>query len=115
MRNVALLGGSLLLVLAGFIHSWYSANATVHPSNRVSVFRPWGFPALLLCVALLVVGLAIVWLASSVGWALVAAGAYFFILPLVTAPLLDAANLIPGFNEREAGREWREHEERFQR
>lgn len=55
----------------------------------------FGGVVLAFSILLLLCGLALLWSATGFVGAVVGAGVYFFVLPLLTIPALTALNLIP--------------------
>lgn len=58
-------------------------------------FIMFGGYILALSVVLLIIGLALLWAATSFVAVLVGLAVYFLVLPLITLPLLTALNLTP--------------------
>jgi hypothetical protein len=102
-----ILGGSVLLILASALHSWYYVNAAVPPGASAPIFHPWGgLVAVVLNRLLLAGGLTMIWLASSFDRAFVAGAIYYFVLPLVMTPLLVAMELVPDWEDQERFRKY---------
>src|SRR5437016_3950558 len=77
--------GWLLVLLASLAHAWLSANRNLNES-----------PLLFLgTLAVLCLGLAIFWAATSFWWTFGLLAIYFFVFPLLNMPLLEAFGLVP--------------------
>ena len=60
-------------------------------------FFMFGNYAVALAMLLLVAGLLLLWVAKGFLWAIGGAIAYFYVLPMVTAPLLVFLGLLPRY------------------
>ena len=78
------------------MHSWYAAHTTaLNQKVQPASFLYFRRAALLLSIVLLVGGLVIIWLAASFWLVVIATAAYFFVLPLITIPVLESAGFTP--------------------
>ena len=85
----------LILLLTSVIHSWYAGNASAPHGEAAGLIRDHGSFVLAVIVLLLVTALILLWWAKGFWSAAVGAGLYFFLLPLITYPLLNAIGLVP--------------------
>jgi hypothetical protein len=90
-----LFAGVLLVLLAGVLHCWYAGHASAPFPFRALGFQMFGSVVLGIGIMALVVGLGLTWGATSFLGAAIAALGFYFVLPLVTPPLLRALGAIP--------------------
>jgi len=89
---------AVLLFLGALVHSWYGGNCRVKtPGDASFAFILYGKYVVVVGVVLLLAGLTLLWIAKGFLWVIVAAIAYFYVLPIVTIPLLVALNLLPRY------------------
>jgi hypothetical protein len=91
--------GWLLLLLASIMHTWWSSQAKAETGQKAAGFFIWGPKPIYISVLLLVLGDALILFGTNVGWALAAIFIYFFILPLLSWPLLRLLGLAPALPE----------------
>ncbi|MCI0440253.1 MAG: hypothetical protein L0177_14150 [Chloroflexi bacterium] len=89
-----------LIMLAGLLHAWYAGHAVAKPGHAARGFHVVGPGVLVASIVMLVGGLALLWFLTGFLSALAAAGVYFFVLPLITMPLLEALKVIPERKDR---------------
>ena len=94
-RMQLVVGAIVTLLFASLLHSWYSGNAAARITQRAGGFMMFGGLVLAFSIFLLLCGLALLWGATSFVGVIIGVGVYFFVLPLLTVPLLTALNLIP--------------------
>jgi hypothetical protein len=94
-----LLLGCILLLLADLVHSWWGAQAKADLDQKAVGFILWGLKPIYVTILLLAVGEGLIWYGGSLGWALAAVPIYFFVLPVVTWPILRLTRLIPALPE----------------
>ena len=88
----------VLLLLGSLLHSWYGGNSRVKtPSDVAMGFIMYGKYVLAVGIVFLVVGLTVLWIAKGILWAILGALAYFYVLPVVTLPLLVTFKLLPRY------------------
>ena len=90
---MTILAGVLLLI-ASIIHCWWSGNAKAGPGNAAEAFYRHAKGILFFQILLLATALIIFWLSKGFVAALVAAGIYFFVLPLIVLPILAKIGLV---------------------
>jgi hypothetical protein len=96
-----LLLGCIVLFLASLVHSWWRAQARADLDQKAAGFFFWGLKPLYISILLLAFAEGLIWYGGNWGWALAGVPFYFFILPLVTWPLLRLLRLIPTLPERD--------------
>lgn len=89
------LSATVLLFVASLIHGWYAGNASLPRGHAASLVRDHDGFILAVLTLLLVGTLILLWSAKGFWFAVGGAGAYFFLLPLITFPLLTATGLVP--------------------
>jgi ribosomal protein S27E len=89
------LSAIVLLLVASVIHGWYAGNASLPHGHAASLVRYHGGFILVVFTLLLVGALILLWSAKGFWFAVGGVGAYFFLLPLITLPLLTAIGLVP--------------------
>lgn len=90
-----LAAGICFLLIASFLHCWYSGHASASFAEKAAGFHTFGSKALGISIAMLIVGLALIWAAIGFLGAGIAAAGYFFLLPLLNLPLLRLLKAIP--------------------
>lgn len=81
--------------MASVVHSWYAGNASLPHGHAASLVRDHGGFIFAVFSLLLVGALILLWSAKGFWFAVGGAGAYFFLLPLITFPLLTTIGLVP--------------------
>jgi len=89
------IGAIVLLFAASVIHSWYAGNASLPYGLGAGGYRDHRGFVLAVNVLLLMTALILMWWAKGFWSAAVGAGVYFFLLPLITYPLLNMIGLVP--------------------
>jgi len=84
-----------LLFLASIVHSWYAGNVSLPRGQAASLIRDHGSLVFIVFTLLLTAALILLWMAKGFWCAAVGAIAYFFLLPLITYPLLSSIGLVP--------------------
>jgi len=96
-----LFAGVLLLLLASVLLSWCVGHARLPSWERAGAFRGFhmlGFGLWVIGLLALILGLGLIWGATSFLGAASAALAYFFLLPFLTQPLLRALGALPALD-----------------
>ena len=87
-----------LLFFGALVHSWYGGNCRVKtPGDAALAFMLYRNYVLAVGIVLLSAGLILLWIAKGFLWVIGGALAYFYLLPMVTLPLLVALNLLPRY------------------
>lgn len=79
----------VMILIASLIHAWFAINAKATPGTASRTYYSYGKHLLLFTILLLISGLIFFWSSAGILAALVAAGIYFFVLPLVAVPILE--------------------------
>jgi len=87
--------GFIVLFLAAAIHAWAGAQARQAAMLTSSPVNQNTGCLLVIHVALLLIGLVILWAGGSFILAAIGGIIYFFVFPLITVPILRAMGLIP--------------------
>jgi len=84
-----LLAGIVILIIASIIQCWYAANKAAYPGDRAAGYFWLGTFGLIISIFLLITGIVITWIGSSILIAIAAIVVYFFLLPLLIMPLMQ--------------------------
>jgi len=87
--------GGLLLFVACVIHCWWAGNNAALPWDRAPAFADHAKGIIYWQIVVLISGLIIIWIAKGFIAVAAAAAIYFFLLPLITMPLLKGLHMIP--------------------
>jgi hypothetical protein len=88
----------VLLFLGALLHSWYGGNYRAKSPGDVSIaFILYRNYVVLVGVVLLLVGLLLLWVAKGFRWVIAGVFVYWFVLPMVTVPLLVALKAVPPY------------------
>ncbi|MEE3202455.1 MAG: hypothetical protein VX262_04105 [Acidobacteriota bacterium] len=87
--------GLILVLAASVLHCWYSGHAAEPIRLRAIAHQRFGLFILLLSIALLGVGVSMIWSESGFVVGLMTVGAYFFALPMIVMPVLEALGVVP--------------------
>lgn len=89
---------AVLLFAGALVHSWYGGNYRAKSPGDTSVaFMMYRNQVLSVGVVLLLAGLVLLWIAKGFLWVIAGAIAYWYVLPMVTVPLLVALKLVPRY------------------
>jgi hypothetical protein len=90
--------GVVLLFLASVLLSWYVAHARLPFAERALGFHAFGSVVLGIGILALIVGLGLIWGATSFLGAAIAGLVFYFLLPFLTGPLLRALGALPALD-----------------
>jgi hypothetical protein len=95
-----------LLFLAALLHSWYGGNYRAKSPGDVSMaFILYQNHVVSVGIVLLLAGLVLLWFAKGFLWVIAGAIVYWFVLPMVTVPLLVALKVVPPYTLPWRGRD----------
>lgn len=93
-----LFAGVVLVLLASVLLSWYVAHARLPFAERALGFHAFGSGVLGIGILALIVGLGLIWGATSFLGVAIAGLVFYFLLPFLTGPLLRALGALPALD-----------------